>query len=144
MSHLEWYGERRCSPSGTGRGRTFGKRDAHPALRKRQLTINGQVLRLANPTTGRLVACTGQAEGEEDRGLKRGEKRVVIVQKPTKLRLGFRFWPAPGNETKEHSRSKYGNFSLAPNRQLASSRVSRLPGASSCFCWQFLQWLAGV
>ena len=112
MSHLEWYGERRCSPSGTGRGRTFGKRDAHPALRKRQLTINGQVLRLANPTTGRLVACTGQAEGGEDRGLKRGEKRVVIVQKSTKLRLGFRFWPAPGNETKEHSRSKYGNFSL--------------------------------
>ena len=61
--HLEWYGERRCSPSGTGQGRTFGKRDAHPALRRRQLTINGQVLRLANPTTGRLVACTGQAEG---------------------------------------------------------------------------------
>ena len=37
--NLEWYGERRCSPSGTGRGRTFGKRDAHPALRKRQLTM---------------------------------------------------------------------------------------------------------
>ena len=37
MFHLEWYGEIRCSPSGTGRGRTFGRRDAHPALGKRQL-----------------------------------------------------------------------------------------------------------
>ena len=42
MFHLEWYGERRCSPSGTGQGRTFGRRDAHPALRKRQLSLISQ------------------------------------------------------------------------------------------------------
>ena len=98
---------------------------------------------LSNPTTGRLVPCTGQAEGKRI-GLKRG-KRVVIVQKPTKLRLGYRFWP--GNETKEHSRSKYGNFSLAPNRQLARAECPgyQAPVSASFagFCWQFL-WLARV
>ena len=59
-------------------------------------------------TTGRLVlSAQGRSEAKR-KGLKRG-KRVVYVQKPTKLRLGFGFWP-PGNETKEHFRSKYGNF----------------------------------
>ena len=56
-------------------------------------------------TTGRLVL---SAQGRSEERVET-RKRVVYVQKPTKLRLGFGFWPH-GNETKEQFRSKYGNF----------------------------------
>ena len=84
-------------------------------------TVNNEkvLIFLANPTTGRLVACTGQSEGEEDRGLKRG-KKGGYRPKTHQTEAWIQVLAGARQRNKGALQIKIWKFfSLAPNRQLA-------------------------